>query len=115
MRLAWRSWEVLEEPDKAGLAQLKHWQRALRVAQEQPKMSSADEDFYFPRPEYVLTLRRELYGTNMLNSNHERQMTPYESLMWNDWLPRIRSALKYVCQLSELWILLTCLAVIHGM
>lgn len=26
----------------------------------------------------------------------ERMMTPYESFMWTVWLPRVRSALKYV-------------------
>jgi hypothetical protein len=23
-------------------------------------------------------------------------MTPYESMMWNVWLPKVRSAIKYV-------------------
>lgn len=44
---------MLENPTSAGLDQLKSWQRVLRVVEEQPKASSADEDFYFPKAEYA--------------------------------------------------------------
>lgn len=35
-------------------------------------------------------------GTKLFDLHRDLVMTPYESMMWNVWLPRVRSAVKYV-------------------
>ncbi|KAH9944970.1 TFP11-domain-containing protein [Epithele typhae] len=73
-------WKPLEEPT-AFTSNFRLWRRAL-------KMGGLNE----AAPNQV-----QVYGNSTIVSTpgmEEKPMTPYESLLWNTWLPRIRSALN---------------------
>ncbi|KAI8996414.1 TFP11-domain-containing protein [Trametes punicea] len=74
------SWRPLEDPT-AFTANFRAWRRAL-------KMAAPDE-----RSEEQV----QVYGSRTVISSptvEEKPMTPYESLLWNTWLPRVRSTLN---------------------
>ncbi|CDO68375.1 hypothetical protein BN946_scf184815.g22 [Trametes cinnabarina] len=74
------TWRPLEDPT-AFTANFRAWRRALKMA----------------APEEKPQLQVQVYGSSTVISNvtvEEKPMTPYESLLWNTWLPRVRSALN---------------------
>ncbi|KAI0628035.1 TFP11-domain-containing protein [Trametes polyzona] len=74
------SWQPLEDPT-AFTANFRTWRRALKMAAPDDKP-----------PAQV-----QVYGSSTVVSTStvdEKPMTPYESLLWNTWLPRVRSSLN---------------------
>ncbi|KAL5512900.1 hypothetical protein ACEPAH_3298 [Sanghuangporus vaninii] len=74
------SWRPLEEPD-AFTSTLHKWRNAL-------KMSTIDPE---------TDMQVDVFGTRSVSSRplqSDAPMTPYESLLWNIWLPRVRSAIN---------------------
>ena len=73
-------WNPLEEP-AAFVATFRNWRAVLRV--------KADED---DPPHNEL----DVYGVERVSlvAPVERQMTPFESLLWNVWLPKVRTSLN---------------------
>lgn len=74
-------WKPLEEDGV--LPALWKWRKAFRLASAAGDDGTVD---VYGRPAGAAT------GAG----DDEREMTPYESLMWNVWLPRVRSAIKCV-------------------
>ncbi|KAL1941290.1 hypothetical protein VTO73DRAFT_7502 [Trametes versicolor] len=74
------SWQPLEDPT-AFTANFRTWRRALKMAS----------------PEEKPVTQVQVYGSSTVVSVVpvvEKPMTPYESLLWNTWLPRVRSSLN---------------------
>ncbi|KAJ8481631.1 hypothetical protein ONZ51_g5877 [Trametes cubensis] len=74
------SWRPLEDPT-AFTANFRAWRRALKMAVPEDK----------PRDQV------QVYGSSTVvvaPMVEEKPMTPYESLLWNTWLPRVRSTLN---------------------
>ncbi|KAG7094056.1 hypothetical protein E1B28_007675 [Marasmius oreades] len=72
-------WNPLEDPT-AFMDTFRNWRRGLRVSQEKPPEMQIDR-----------------YGSTTLSANPseiEKSMTPFESLLWNVWLPRVRAAIN---------------------
>ncbi|KAI1791848.1 TFP11-domain-containing protein [Ganoderma leucocontextum] len=73
-------WQPLEDPT-AFTANFRTWRRALKMA----------------APEEKPAHQVQVYGSSTVVSVpvvEEKPMTPYESLLWNTWLPRVRSSLN---------------------
>ncbi|KAI0730614.1 TFP11-domain-containing protein [Earliella scabrosa] len=73
-------WQPLEDPT-AFTASFRAWRRVL-------KMAAAEE-----KPQNQV----QVYGNSTVVSAsvvEAKPMTPYESLLWNTWLPRVRSSLN---------------------
>ncbi|KAG5350269.1 hypothetical protein C0989_011837 [Termitomyces sp. Mn162] len=74
------SWNPLEDPT-AFVSTFRTWRRALRVNTEEPP------------PE----LQVDVYGSKIVQApltSIERPMTPFESLLWNVWLPKVRTCIN---------------------
>ncbi|KAI0773263.1 TFP11-domain-containing protein [Trametes elegans] len=74
------SWRPLEDPT-AFTANFRSWRRALKMATQEE------------RPQNQV----QVFGSSTVVSTaklEEKPMTPYESLLWNTWLPRVRSSLN---------------------
>ncbi|KAI0352110.1 TFP11-domain-containing protein [Trametes cingulata] len=74
------SWQPLEDPT-AFTANFRTWRRALKMAASEEKPAN----------------QVQVYGSSTVVSSaavQEQLMTPYESLLWNTWLPRVRSTLN---------------------
>ncbi|KAE9398533.1 TFP11-domain-containing protein [Gymnopus androsaceus JB14] len=73
-------WQPLEDP-KAFVSTFRNWRRALRVnVDETPPETQVD-----------------VYGTKTLTAapvQIQKPMTPFESLLWNVWLPKVRTAIN---------------------
>lgn len=74
-------WEPLQDPT-AFTGVLKRWRKALRIA------DAAEPD-----------LQLNIYGQHDASRTRSRQsaktvMSPYDSLLWNVWMPKIRSAIN---------------------
>ncbi|KAG6832255.1 hypothetical protein H0H87_002151 [Tephrocybe sp. NHM501043] len=65
------SWNPLEDPN-AFVSTFRTWRRALRVNTEETPVET----------------QVDVYGTT------ERKMTPFESLLWNVWLPKVRTCIN---------------------
>ncbi|KAG6866595.1 hypothetical protein C0991_002083 [Blastosporella zonata] len=74
------SWDPLEDPT-AFVSTFRTWRRALRVnIEETPSESQVD-----------------IYGTKSVQVTPmpiECPMTPFESLLWNAWLPKVRTCIN---------------------
>ncbi|KAF9071594.1 GC-rich sequence DNA-binding factor-like protein-domain-containing protein [Rhodocollybia butyracea] len=73
-------WQPLEDPN-ALVSTFRNWRRALRV--------NVDE----PAPETQV----DVYGTKTISTapvQIQKPMTPFESLLWNIWLPKVRTAIN---------------------
>lgn len=74
-------WKPLEEPDKL-LSTFRLWRQALKLADHEEHPPGTQVGFFggsaFPVPPPKV----------------EVPMTPFESLLWNAWLPRIRSSMN---------------------
>jgi tuftelin-interacting protein 11 len=67
----------VEQPDFL-VRRFKKWRKLLRLDVDQ-ETDSVDADFI---------------SSSGKGKNKERDMTPYESLMWNEWLPKVRKAVR---------------------
>ncbi|VDC06053.1 unnamed protein product [Peniophora sp. CBMAI 1063] len=82
VRRSLQSWQPLEEPTLL-LDTFRLWRRALKITEAQAP----------PRPETQVSM----YGATVVSIAApavEVPMTPFESLLWNLWLPRVRSAIN---------------------
>ncbi|TEB36634.1 TFP11-domain-containing protein [Coprinellus micaceus] len=73
------NWNPLEDPS-AFLSTFREWRRALKVSTETQPTTQVD-----------------IYGARTTISPDEyadKAMTPFESLLWTVWMPRVRSALN---------------------
>ncbi|KAF8906195.1 GC-rich sequence DNA-binding factor-like protein-domain-containing protein [Gymnopilus junonius] len=80
MRRMVANWNPLEDPSLF-LPTLRSWRRALKINDEEPKVNTSVD----------------VYGTvTTVTSpvNLERPMTPFESLLWNVWLPKVRTSIN---------------------
>ncbi|KAH9851914.1 TFP11-domain-containing protein [Lenzites betulinus] len=80
MRRMLTSWQPLQDPT-AFTADFRLWRRALKMATQEAKPLN----------------QVQVYGSSTVVSAStvlEQPMTPYESLLWNAWLPRVRSSLN---------------------
>ena len=92
-------WQPLEDPT-AFTSNFRTWRRALKMAAPEEKPTHQVQVYgsstvvSVPVVEYVISL--VLFYTQCLRhrSSREKPMTPYESLLWNTWLPRVRSSLN---------------------
>ncbi|THV05580.1 TFP11-domain-containing protein [Dendrothele bispora CBS 962.96] len=71
-------WNPLEEPT-AFISTFRNWRRALLINEEKPPEMQVD-----------------VYGsqTTIAPPVIEKPMTPFESLLWNVWLPKVRTAIN---------------------
>ncbi|GAA5836279.1 hypothetical protein JCM9279_002246, partial [Rhodotorula babjevae] len=83
LRRLWASWDPLASPSYT-VSQLKRFRKLFRIDKDALPVTSATSD---PRAEAErLAEARKRQG--------ERQMSPYETLLWTVWLPRVRSAIN---------------------
>ena len=100
------TWKPLEEPS-AYTDTLRRWRGALKMstydaaADMQVDAYGAKTVSSRPLQTYVRIKLIDL-DWNDLSGYSDVSMTPYESLLWSIWLPKVRSAIKYVCLLSSL-------------
>ncbi|KAI0042281.1 TFP11-domain-containing protein [Auriscalpium vulgare] len=74
-------WDPMQEPDKL-LSTFRLWRRALKLADHQEQPSSSQVDLYGSR------------GSAVHAPVVDVPMTPFESLLWNAWLPKVRSSIN---------------------
>ncbi|GAA5976090.1 hypothetical protein JCM10908_005383 [Rhodotorula pacifica] len=89
LRRLWQSWDPLSAPTHT-VSQLKKFRKLFLIDKHNPSSRSAastDLDIYAQqvRAEEDAEARRR---------QAERQMSPYETLMWTVWLPKIRSSIN---------------------
>ncbi|PPQ91459.1 hypothetical protein CVT25_013716 [Psilocybe cyanescens] len=80
MRRIVASWNPLEDPSSF-LPTFRSWRRALKINEEEP----------------VPETKIDLYGSKTITAKPvevERHMTPFESLLWNVWLPKVRTSIN---------------------
>jgi tuftelin-interacting protein 11 len=82
VRRSMAGWQPFEEPDLL-LDNFRLWRRALKTT-EPPKPPEAQVGFY----------GAATVTTSVPPPQVQAPMTPFESLLWNAWLPRVRSALN---------------------
>lgn len=73
-------WQPLEDP-QAFVSDFRAWRKALKMAE----------------PEDDAPVQQvQVYGSSTVISSSaaEKPMTPYESLIWNAWLPKVRSTIN---------------------
>ena len=92
------SWQPLENPTDF-TANFRLWRKALKMnipdetGVTQVQVYGSSTIITTPAAMFVLLLLS--FSLTILTSNHsEKPMTPYESLIWNAWLPKVRSALN---------------------
>lgn len=110
------SWNPLEDPSLF-LSTFKSWRRALNFNAEEP---AAERSVNLYGSQTVLSKPVELSVPSYLSTLtltvdslcRERHMTPFESLLWNVWLPKVRTSLnndwsaeepQQAVKLYELW------------
>ncbi|KAF5338393.1 hypothetical protein D9611_012515 [Ephemerocybe angulata] len=73
------NWNPLEDPS-AFLTTFRQWRRALKVNTEAAEP----------------TTEIDIYGARTISAPpvEEKSMTPFESLLWNVWLPKVRTAVN---------------------
>lgn len=74
------NWNPLQDPS-AFLETFRQWRRALKVNTDNNTSLATTVDIYGSR-------------TISAPSNEEKAMTPFESLLWNVWLPKVRTAVN---------------------
>lgn len=90
-------WNPLEEPT-AFISTFRNWRQALKLgdAEEKPQGQVdvyGTRTYISPASQVSVALSRFLvFPTNTPIS--EKSMTPFESLLWNVWLPRLRTSLN---------------------
>lgn len=89
-----QNWDPLGSPSFA-VAELKRWRRHFLVDKTVVK-SGTDVGMYG-------SVDQSNGGSSAKAS--DRQMTAYETMMWSIWLPRVRSAIKWVLSIVSLKIL----------
>lgn len=94
------NWNPLEEPRK-WTSILIQWKDALKMSGRRKEEETALSTFYGAPPKETIV------------SDVVQVMTPWESLLWHAWLPKIRSAIKYV-QCIGFWHPLTVVTVMNG-
>jgi len=87
LRQVWSRWDVLQQPSLS-VKELKRFRRCFRTDKNSESSTSPEEDDQFQHPLFPTSSR----DSRLHSSN--RKMTAYESLIWNDWLPKIRSAVN---------------------
>ncbi|PLW10014.1 hypothetical protein PCASD_24268 [Puccinia coronata f. sp. avenae] len=87
LRQVWSRWDVLQQPDLS-VKELKRFRKCFRTEQSSQPSKATEEDEIFQHPLFPASSR-----PSILQSSN-RRMTAYESLIWNDWLPKIRSAVN---------------------
>ncbi|KIK61690.1 hypothetical protein GYMLUDRAFT_199260 [Collybiopsis luxurians FD-317 M1] len=70
-------WQPMEDP-KAFISTFRNWRRVLRVRSDEP---SPENQVDTPR-------------VNTVAVSAQKSMTPFESLLWNVWLPKVRTAIN---------------------
>jgi len=78
------NWSPLVEPDKWTSVLMK-WKGALKMSGRQKDEELTIASFYGAAP------RKESAAVDAVQA-----MTPWEALLWHVWLPKVRSAIKYV-------------------
>lgn len=90
------NWNPLEDPS-AFVSTFRTWRRALRVNTSEEKPQT-QVDVYGSKT--ILATPIEVYVFNyflLIFSNichSEKPMTPFESLLWNVWLPKVRTSIN---------------------
>jgi hypothetical protein len=111
------SWEPLEEP-LAFTDIFRRWKKAFRL--KPPVESNALITSDLGPSTTTATSETQVMSISLpaldTDAQNNRQMTPYESLLWSVWLPRVRSSIKYVFLASPFQIVLNTItrAVIPG-
>ena len=90
------TWNPLEDPSFF-MSTFRSWRRALKINEEEPKPET-QVDVYgtktVSRP-VDLYVHRSTFTFNSSHTQHsEKPMTPFESLLWNTWLPKVRTAIN---------------------
>lgn len=97
MRRMLTQWQPLEDPT-AFTASFRVWRRALKMAAPEEKLESQVQVYgssTVVSASVVECVRSSIALARILIQCHrEKPMTPYESLLWNTWLPRVRSSLN---------------------
>ncbi|OAV99710.1 hypothetical protein PTTG_00501 [Puccinia triticina 1-1 BBBD Race 1] len=86
LRQVWSRWDVLQQPGLS-VKELKRFRKCFRTDPGSRGSKPNDEDEIFQHPLFPTPSRGSTLQSN-------RKMSAYESLIWNDWLPRIRSAVN---------------------
>lgn len=87
LRQVWSRWDVLQQPSLS-VKELKRFRRCFRTDQNSESSTSPEEENQFKHPLFPTSSQ----DSRLHSSN--RKMTAYESLIWNDWLPKVRSAVN---------------------
>ncbi|KAG0141682.1 hypothetical protein CROQUDRAFT_673981 [Cronartium quercuum f. sp. fusiforme G11] len=87
LRRAWRDWDVLLYPHLS-VAELKRFKKCFRLED-----STTNSTAHYNDEMYSNQLHRD-HEKPMGHTNESRKMTAYESLIWNDWVPKIRSTVN---------------------
>lgn len=91
LRRLWQSWDPLSAPTYT-VSQLKRFRKLFLIDKHAaPTRTSASTDLDI----YAQSVRAE-EDAEARRRQAERSMSPYETLMWTVWLPKVRSSIKYV-------------------
>lgn len=91
-------WKPLEDPT-AFISTFRGWRRALKVNSSDEKPPQTQVDIYGSQTvASSVDMCVTVYITNTMNSINlhasEKPMTPFESLLWNVWLPKVRTSIN---------------------
>ncbi len=99
MRRMTMDWNPLEDPTRF-LTTFRSWRRALKINNEDPP-PKAEVDIYgsktiAPRPEdmYRFSNFHNIPSKLILMVSRQKPMTAFESLLWNVWLPKVRTSIN---------------------
>ncbi|KAH9818745.1 GC-rich sequence DNA-binding factor-like protein-domain-containing protein [Melampsora americana] len=86
LRRVWQNWDVLQQPNLS-VPELKRFKKCFRLEHDLKSSHRADSN--------VMTSSMDFdYENATRDINANRKMTAYESLIWNDWVPKIRSTVN---------------------
>ncbi|MBW0490133.1 hypothetical protein O181_029848 [Austropuccinia psidii MF-1] len=87
LRQIWNRWHVLKQPDLS-VTELKRYKKCFRLANNAEVLRDEVEQDIYQHP-----LFNNVYDTPTIRSTN-RKMSAFECLIWNDWLPKIRSTVN---------------------
>ncbi|EGG06122.1 uncharacterized protein MELLADRAFT_77914 [Melampsora larici-populina 98AG31] len=86
LRRVWQNWDVLQQPNLS-VAELKRFKKCFRLENNSNSSHQGNADDITSSMDFY-------YDKATRNPNVNRKMTAYESLIWNDWVPKIRSTVN---------------------
>lgn len=91
MKAAWQEWGVLANPT-AYLDDLRTWRKAYRL--QKRELADGEDSLQFDLLGGAAGYGGAARSNNKPGAAQQRTMTAFETLLWTQWMPRVRSAVN---------------------